>query len=103
MLEADASDEPALIFLSESYHPWWQATVDGRAAPVLRAQMAFMAVPVDQGQHVINLRFCRPMLVVTADWVTVVAWMMLPLAGAVYAVGVARSRRVRVRNPDAPE
>jgi len=93
VLEADASEEPALIFLSESYHPWWRATVDGRAAPVLRAQMAFMAVPIDQGQHVINLRFCRPMLVVIADWVTVAAWIMLPLAGAVYAVMITATRR----------
>src|SRR5206468_5194715 len=73
-LETDAGDAPAVVFVSEAHHPWWAATVDGRATPVLRAQHAFMAVPVGPGPHVVELRFAPPLPVRAADAVSAVAW-----------------------------
>jgi hypothetical protein len=86
-LEVDAGMAARMVLVSEAYHPWWQATVDGQRAPVLRAQVAFMGVPVGPGRHVVQLRLVRPPLVTLADRVTAVAWFVvvagLPLAGAV--------------------
>ncbi len=85
-LDTDAGDAPAVVLVSEAYHPWWQATVDGRPAPVLRAEIAFMAVPVGPGLHRIELRLHRPLAVAAADAVTAGAWALLPLAALVHAL-----------------
>ena len=71
---------PEIAAVSEAHHPWWTATVDGQAAPVLRAQHAFTAVPVGPGHHVVELRFAPPFVVRAADAVSIVAWFIVPLA-----------------------
>jgi uncharacterized membrane protein YfhO len=43
----------------DGYDPGWRATVDGAAAEVLRANVAFRAVPVAAGRHVVDLVY-RP-------------------------------------------
>ncbi|NLE75133.1 MAG: YfhO family protein [Chloroflexi bacterium] len=55
-LEVDAAAE-AYLFLSEVHYPGWQATVDGQAAPIYRANSLFRAVPVPAGQHQVRLVF----------------------------------------------
>jgi hypothetical protein len=52
-VEAELS-EPGYVVLVDAYGPGWRATVDGRDAPVLRANMAFRAVRVDAGRHVVS-------------------------------------------------
>ena len=44
-----------LLVVLEPFFPGWRATLDGRAAPLLRADFAFMAVPVQAGSHVLEL------------------------------------------------
>jgi hypothetical protein len=83
-LAIDAGADPALVFVSEGHHPWWRAQVDGRPAPVLRAAIAHMAVPVGPGRHTVELRLVRPALVATADRITAAAWIALAL-GAPFA------------------
>jgi hypothetical protein len=92
-LETDAGSEPAMVFVSESYHPWWQATVDGHPAPVLRAQMAFMAVPIGANARTIELRLERPRLVAAADHLSAAAWALLVIG----ACGMALRRRLIAR------
>jgi hypothetical protein len=82
VLETDAGGEPAMIHVTEAHHPWWRARVDGRPAPLVRAQRSFMAVPIGPGRHRIDLRFAPPLLVRLADGVTAVAWGLLA-AGAI--------------------
>jgi hypothetical protein len=65
--------------LVDSYDPGWRATVDGKAAPVLRANVAFRAVPVEAGRHVVELVYRPP---------TVLIGLGLTGAGAV-AAGLA--------------
>ncbi len=78
-LALDAGDAPALVFVSEGYHPWWRAQVDGLPAPVLRAAIAHVAVPVAPGRHEVELRLVRPALVAAADWISACAWLALAL------------------------
>jgi hypothetical protein len=47
------------VVLVEAYEPGWRATLDGRPAPVLRANVLFRAVPVPAGAHRLELRY-RP-------------------------------------------
>ncbi len=48
------------LFVSENYYPGWRARVDGRAAPVVRAQLSLMAIPVPRGARQIELAFTSP-------------------------------------------
>jgi hypothetical protein len=54
-----AADGPALLFLADAWDEGWEAEVDGRAAPVYRANVMFRAVAVPAGEHVVAFRF-RP-------------------------------------------
>lgn len=51
------TDKPAYFFLSDVYHPDWQATVNGQPAPIVVANYAFRAVYLEPGQHTIEMRF----------------------------------------------
>ena len=57
-LEARLS-EPGYVVLVDAYDLGWKASLDGRPAEVLRANMAFRAVAVGAGPHAIEL-FYRP-------------------------------------------
>jgi len=50
---------PAYLVVTETWFPGWRASVDGRKAPVLRANHAFRAVWVPGGDHEVEFRF-RP-------------------------------------------
>ena len=58
-LEVELSS-PGYAVLVDSYDPGWRATVDGARADVLRANVAFRAVPVPAGRHVVELRYRPP-------------------------------------------
>ncbi len=45
----------SLVLVSDAWYPLFRATVDGRPAPLWRANYAYRAVPVDEGRH--KLRF----------------------------------------------
>ena len=47
----------AYVLVSENWYPDWNATVDGVAASVFRADMSLLSVPVPAGATVVELRF----------------------------------------------
>ncbi|MFH1680593.1 MAG: YfhO family protein, partial [Candidatus Eisenbacteria bacterium] len=53
------SDRPALLFVSETFYPGWEALVDGTKSRVLRADYAFRAVALPEGEHEAVFRY-RP-------------------------------------------
>jgi hypothetical protein len=53
------ANRPAYAILVDAYDPGWRATVDGQAAPLLRANTAFRAVAAPDGGHDIELVY-RP-------------------------------------------
>lgn len=55
-----AAAAPGLLVLSEVYHPYWRATVDGDSAPVLQVNVALRAVPVAAGRHRVTMTFRDP-------------------------------------------
>ena len=86
-LEVEAS-RPALVVLADTWDPGWRASVDGRPAAVLRANVTFRAVMVPPGQHVVQMVY-RP----RAAWLGLVT-SLASLAVAAIAV-IARRRRPR--------
>jgi hypothetical protein len=50
-----------LLVLSDVYYPGWQARVDGQPAPIYRANYLLRAVPVETGQHRIEVYYDPPL------------------------------------------
>lgn len=72
------SAAPALVVLSDSFYPGWQATVDGAPAEILRADVALRAVCVPAGRHTVTMTF-RPASLDAGALVTaggLAAWLM---------------------------
>ena len=51
---------PRLLVIGDNFHPHWRALVDGRPAPLLRANYVWKAVPVPAGEHVVELLYHSP-------------------------------------------
>jgi hypothetical protein len=59
-IEAEVTAPRAgLALVLDPWFPGWSAKVDGRPAPLARADFAFMAVPVPEGRHSVRLEY-RP-------------------------------------------
>ncbi len=52
-----------LLFISQSWYPAWRAEEGERELPVLRADYAFMAVPLRAGSHRVRFYYYSPLLV----------------------------------------
>ncbi len=62
-LEARLS-APGYVVLVDAYDPGWRVEIDGRPAPLLRANLGFRAVPTPAGTHLIEMRYRpRPFLI----------------------------------------
>lgn len=53
------TDSPALLVLSDTFYPGWQATVDGQRVPIYRTNAAFRGVLIPAGKHRVEMEF-RP-------------------------------------------
>ena len=55
-IEADSPDGGFMV-LNDIWQPWWFATVDGKPADLLRANVLFRAVAVPPGKHDVTFTF----------------------------------------------
>jgi hypothetical protein len=93
-LQADLVDN-GLLVLSDIYYPGWQASVDGQPAPIYRANYLLRAVPVESGQHRVEVYYDPPLFKVGLA-ITVLTL----LASGVLLGGVALwNRTMRLRQP----
>ncbi|MCU0872223.1 MAG: YfhO family protein [Pirellulaceae bacterium] len=58
-IEADLS-APGYLVLTDAHYPGWSAKVAGRPAEVLPANLAFRAVPLSRGTHVVEFTYVPP-------------------------------------------
>jgi hypothetical protein len=86
-IAVDVTEGPALLRVAENWNAGWKCRIDGKAAPVLRADYLFMAVPLaEAGRHVVELRYAPRSAAVwleaaglalglcAAGWLAVGAW-----------------------------
>jgi hypothetical protein len=59
VIDADSPDG-GWVVLNDVWHPWWTATLNGRDAQLLRANVLFRAVQVPPGRQVVRFTF-RPL------------------------------------------
>lgn len=80
---------PSLVVVATAAFPGWTATVDGRPAPVRRADGAFVGVPVPAGHHTVRIEH-EPAASVIAGRATSVAAVLLSV---LLLFGARRQRR----------
>jgi hypothetical protein len=51
------SDTGGFLLLTDAWHPWWRAEVDGVPAPILKADVLFRAVELGPGRHRVRFTF----------------------------------------------
>jgi hypothetical protein len=76
-------DVPTAGFLvvNETWDAGWHASVDGRDAPVLRANSVFRAIPVAAGAHTVRLRY-SPRAYEAGAWISAVTLLATAAACA---------------------
>ena len=52
-----SSDLPSVFVLTDTYYPGWQARVDGKETEILRANLAFRAIPLTSGKHLVEFEY----------------------------------------------
>ncbi|MCP5042198.1 MAG: YfhO family protein [bacterium] len=60
------TQQPAVLVVTDSWYPGWQATVDGESAPLFRVNGMFRGVSVPAGTRRVEMRFVPPALRVGA-------------------------------------
>lgn len=85
------SPQPALLVLADAFDPGWRASLDGVPQALLRANVAFRAVRVPEGRHVVELRY-RPRAVIAGGVVSGAA--LVVAAGLLVVRGRARPQAV---------
>ncbi|MDH5760883.1 MAG: YfhO family protein [Gemmatimonadota bacterium] len=75
------TDRPALLVVGDNWFPAWKATVDGVDAPVLRAYHTLRAVPVQAGEHTVEMYY-RSEALTRGLWLTLVILVSLVGMGA---------------------
>jgi uncharacterized membrane protein YfhO len=89
-VEVDLRRDAHLV-VTDAWSPGWRAEVDGRPAPVARANLFFRAVALPAGRHRVVLSY-RPRAAVVGAALSALAWLAC-------ALGLAR--RGIARRPDA--
>jgi len=84
-----AAQRESYLLVSETWYPDWNATIDGKAAPVHRADNALLSVVLPVGAREVTLTFLDP------EYSTgkMITWASLLLTFGVILVPLARRRR----------
>jgi hypothetical protein len=88
VVHADVS-RPAVLVLSDTFYPGWQATVDGLPAPILRANLMFRGLALEPGSHEVVFTYL-PMSWRRGVWISMGTFLLM--CAMVIATGL-RSRR----------
>jgi hypothetical protein len=89
------ANAPGVVVVRNAFDRNWQAWLDGKPAPLLRADYLMQAVPVPAGGHLVELRY-RDRSIGVGLAISGLAWGLL---GALFLVARRRERR---RAKDAP-
>jgi hypothetical protein len=76
VIDVEAASSGYLV-LYDPWHPWWFASIDGRSAPILRANVLFRTVPVPAGRHTVRFEF-RPLAGAWRQIEARIPWVEVP-------------------------
>ncbi len=82
--------EGAWLVVSENYYPGWKATVDGKPAPVGRADFTLIGVQLPAGGRTVRLDFTSP----SYERGKVITWISILFGFLLLGTGVWRDRRL---------
>jgi hypothetical protein len=80
--------DPGFLVVSDAWYPGWRATVDGAPAPILKANLALRAIPLEAGAREVRLVY---------DPLSVRAGAMVSAATIVGGALLLASPRLRAR------
>jgi hypothetical protein len=86
------ASRPALLVLADNFYPGWTATIDGAAAPVIRANHVFRGVVVPAGAHRVVFTYA-PADLMTGVYISLATLLVL-CAAAAASILAARRRAV---------
>jgi hypothetical protein len=72
-LDVEAAGRGFLV-LAITPHRYWAATIDGKPAALVRANVGFQGLVVDGGRHHIELRYRNPVVIASA-WISLLAFI----------------------------
>jgi hypothetical protein len=70
------------VVVQQSFQPGWEATVDGRAATIMPANLLYQSVTVPAGRHLLVLRY-RPQSVTAGELTSAVGLLALLLLAVI--------------------
>ena len=73
----------ALLVMSETYHPGWQAWLDGKPAPIYQTDIAFRGVAIPAGAHSVRMEF-RPAVLPISVGISLATAAFLLLSAFLY-------------------
>jgi hypothetical protein len=94
------TDAGGYLLLTDTFYPGWHATVDGKPAQILRADVLFRAIPLEPGTHRVEFSY-RPTSVRWGAWISAIT-LLLGLGGLIWSLqkkdlrsshGLRRSQR----------
>jgi hypothetical protein len=80
---------PGYLVLTDAGYPGWEASVEGKPVPVLRADLYFRAIELEDGEHLVAFRF-RPSGARIGLTMSLGAWLIWGLVFAVLALRIGR-------------
>jgi len=77
----ERSETSAILVLTDAFAPGWQADVDGRPTPILRADAVFRAVAVGPGVHRVGFTYDPESFKIggVVSGVALLVWLLLLL------------------------
>ncbi len=82
-------EAPGYLVLTDAWYPGWVAEVDGRPAPILRADLYFRAVELAAGEHQVAFRY-RPGSVRLGLGISLASWLAWGVGVAVMPIRFGR-------------
>jgi hypothetical protein len=86
------NDRPAFVLANEYHSAAWRGSVDGRDVPLVTLNLNQIGIPVERGQHRVELRY-RPTLFIACRWVQRLT--LLGLCAVMLVIALLRRRRGR--------
>lgn len=72
------TSQPGFLVLSDAYYPGWTAYLNGATVPILRANYAFRAVKLSEGNNALEFKY-EPLSLYLGSAITLIALFILIL------------------------